>query len=154
MQSRWPIDCNARSGLREGVSMAVKVLDRPKTRRLSRLRMRRNVEGWLFIAPVVFGIIAFQFFPIIVSMYASLTQWDGMNPPQFSGMNNYITLFTSDPFFRITLRNTILFTIGNIPCSIGLALCLALLCSRKMRGIALFRTAYFTPYITSVVSII
>jgi multiple sugar transport system permease protein len=133
--------------------MAVKVLERRKTRRRSRLRTRQNIEGWLFIAPVVFGILAFQFFPIVVSMYASLTQWDGMNPPQFTGLNNYVTLFTSDPFFRLTLRNTILFTIGNIPFTIGLALCLALLCSRKMRGIALFRTAYFIPYITSVVSI-
>lgn len=119
----------------------------------SPMRVRRNIEGWLFVLPVVIGILAFQFFPILVSMYASLTRWDGINPPVFVGLDNFVTLFTQDRFFRLTLRNTVYFTVGNVPLTIAVAFGLALLANRKMRGTTFFRTAYFTPFVTNVVAI-
>lgn len=116
-------------------------------------RGQRNLEGWLFIGPVIFGILAFQFIPILVSVYASLTDWDGLNPPEFVGIENYSKLVMEDNFFRETLANTIYFTAGHIPLTIVLALSLALLCNRPSPGIALFRTAYFIPSVSSVVAV-
>jgi multiple sugar transport system permease protein len=116
-------------------------------------RLRQNLTGWLFIAPVVFGVVAFQFFPILVSMGASLTAWNGISAPRFVGFSNYVELFTRDPLFLTTLWNTTYFTLVSIPLTIGLGFLLALLCARRMRGVVVFRTAYFAPYVTNVVAI-
>jgi multiple sugar transport system permease protein len=116
-------------------------------------RGRRNIEGWIFIGPAIFGILAFQFVPILVSMYASLTTWDGMNPPEFTGIENFRRLLVEDEFFRETLKNTIFFTLGHIPLTIVFALLLALLCNLNLPGISIFRTAYFIPAVSNVVAI-
>lgn len=133
--------------------MAVTTLGQTGRRRISPLRLRANVEGWLFIAPVIFGVIAFQFFPIAVSIYASFTDWDGVNPARFVGFENFIRLFTNDEYFGLTLKNTLYYTIGHIPLTLLLALILALLCNRKMRGVTWYRTLYFTPVVTNTVAI-
>ncbi|MEQ4205116.1 hypothetical protein [Actinopolymorpha sp. B9G3] len=44
---------------------------------------RRALVGWLFIGPVIFGVIAFQFVPVMVSLYASPTDWTGLSSIAF-----------------------------------------------------------------------
>ena len=118
-----------------------------------RARRRNGLQAWLFIAPLIFGIVAFQLVPVLVSIFASFTNWDGITTPRFLGLSNYQRL-TEDPFFSITLRNTVIFTMAVIPLTIVAALVLALLCNGPNRVLnAIFRTAYFTPYVTSVVAI-
>src|SRR5215216_8151289 len=102
------------------------------SRALRRIRSSRNVEGWLFIAPVVLGVVGFQLVPILVSMYASLTRWSGLNPPEFIGLENFVRMLTDDPLFTQTLFNTITFTLGYVPLSIVCAFFLALLCNRSI----------------------
>lgn len=113
---------------------------------------RSNIEGALFILPVAIGVIAFQLVPMLVSAFASLTSWDGMTPPEFIGLDNYVA-FLDDPLFRTTLTNTIYFTLGSIPLTVVLAFFLALLCNLPLRGVTWFRTAYFAPFVTNVVAI-
>jgi multiple sugar transport system permease protein len=115
--------------------------------------MRRHLTGWLFIGPVIVGVIAFQFVPVLVSGYASLTDWNGMTAPHFRGLSNYTTLFTDDPLFLVTLRNTIVFTVGSIVLTIAMGLALALLANQPIRGIGIFRAAFFTPVVTNVVAV-
>lgn len=121
--------------------------------RPSRSRLEEHFFGWLFILPVVIGVCFFQFYPILVSLYASLTNWTGLNDPSFVGLDNYTRLVTADRFFRLTLRNTAYYTLGSIPLSIFLALSLALLCNRAARGVYWYRTAFFAPNVTSTVAI-
>lgn len=120
---------------------------------LRRARRRQNLTGWLFITPIVIGVVAFQFFPIVVSMVASLTDWNGIAAPKFVGLKNFTEMFTDDPLFLQTFKNTVYFTLASIPLTIGIGLVLALLCARPIRGVAFFRTAYFAPYVTNVVAI-
>lgn len=132
--------------------MATVAMIQPR-RRLSRSRLEEHFFGWLFILPVVIGVCFFQFYPILVSLYASLTNWTGLNDPSFVGLDNYTRLVTADRFFRLTLRNTAYYTLGSIPLSIFLALSLALLCNRAARGVYWYRTAFFAPNVTSTVAI-
>lgn len=118
-----------------------------------RVRRLAKYEGFLYIAPLILGILAFQFFPIVVSIYVSLTKWDGISPPEFVGLGNFQEMFTGDPLFIEALRNTVVYTILAIPFTTLLGFVLALLCNRQLRGIALLRAAYFAPYITNVVAI-
>ena len=136
-------------------SMAVKTTPVSRTftaPRLSR-QARRDIEGWLFIAPVVVGVLAFYFFPILVSLYTSFTNWDGLTQREWVGLFNYERLLTRDETFRETLWHTLYYVLGHIPLTIGLSLILALLCQRNMRGVTWFRTAYFLPVVTNVVAI-
>ncbi|WP_222847978.1 carbohydrate ABC transporter permease [Ruania zhangjianzhongii] len=123
----------------------------PATRR--RRLGRAELAGWVFIAPLMLGILAFQLVPIVVSIVASFTDWDGITTPQFIGAENYTGL-AQDDLFWTTLRNTVLFTLGVIPLTTVGALLLAVLCQGKSRvSNVVFRTAYFTPYVTSIVAI-
>ena len=107
-----------------------------------RARRKQNLVGWLFISPIVVGVVAFQFFPILVSMGASLTDWNGISAPKFVGIKNFTDLFGDDPLFLQTFKNTVYFTLASIPLTIGIGLVLALLCAWPIRGVAFFRTAY------------
>ncbi len=136
------------------MAVRAKALARPTTRTgISRRRLRQNIEGWLFILPVMIGVVAFYVVPLVVSFYTSFTNSDGLTQPQWVGLFNYQRLFTRDQFFRRSVLNTILYVCGHIPLTIGLALGLALLCNRKMPGVTWFRTAYFIPVVTNVVAV-
>lgn len=124
----------------------------PRTRSYS-LAANRNLTGWLFIGPVILGVLAFQFVPIGISMATSLTNWTGLSPSRFIGLGNYVSLFTKDPLFWLTLKNTFVFTIASMAGSIVLGLALAALCNQKIPGIGIFRTAFFTPVVTNAVAI-
>lgn len=113
-----------------------------------------TLYGWLFIGPLILGILAFQGIPVVVSIFTSFTNWDGITAPKFLGLGNYVRMFTKDPQYWGTLLNTVEFTVGVIPLTIIGALVLAVLCNGRGKvSNAVFRTAYFTPYVTSIVAI-
>ncbi|GIV75612.1 MAG: sugar ABC transporter permease [Litorilinea sp.] len=121
--------------------------------KISQQRLIDNIDGWLFILPAVLGVLAFNFFPILLSLVASFTRWDAITRPEFIGLENYVTMFTRDTFFRITFRNTLFYVLGKIPFAVVLGLMLALLTNRRVLGINFFRTAYYTPVVTSTIAI-
>lgn len=116
-------------------------------------KRQQNFEGWAFVTPIVVGIVLFQLIPILVSMYSSLTSWDGIRPPTFVGLQNYLDLVGDDPIFHEVLRNTVIFTVASVPLTVAVALVLALIANVKMPGTTFFRTAFFVPYVMNVVAI-
>lgn len=141
---------SVQSTVREAVPAPPQAVKSPHRRRR---RARRNLVGWLFLAPVAIGVVSFQFVPIMVSIVVSFAEWNGYSAPKFAGLANFVEMFTGDPVFITTLKNTLYFSAGSIPLTIGLGFVLALLCQRRVRGVALFRAAFFAPYITNVVAI-
>jgi len=107
--------------------------------------------GFLFIAPMMVGYAVFLLGPMISAFAMSLTDRSLMGEGSFIGFANYARAMTDDPVFWESVRNTFVFAAGLIPLNLGLALLLALLLQRKLPGIGLFRTAVFTPVITSIV---
>jgi len=80
--------------------------------RLSR-RAKQDFEGWLFISPVVVGVLAFYFVPILVSLYTSFTNADGLTQRDWIGLFNYDRLLTRDDAFRETITNTLYYVLGQ-----------------------------------------
>lgn len=107
----------------------------------------------MFVAPIVIGMACFQLIPIAVSVGASFTDWDGLQPPSFIGTDNFSELVGGDPIFLTVLVNTLVFTVVSVPLTVALALGLALLANLRVRGTAFFRTAFFSPYVMSIVAI-
>jgi len=112
------------------------------------------IRGWLFIGPVVLGTIIFNVLPLFPTLYASFTSWNGLGDPQWIGLANYQKLFSGrDPVLLVSLKNTVVFTVGYVPVAILVGLGLALLANQQIRGIVIFRALFFLPVITSVVAV-
>ena len=113
-----------------------------------------RVAAYIFVAPAVILLIAFLVVPMIYTVYFSGFKYQIMRPDamKFIGLENYQKLF-SDKNFWLALKNTVYFTVIVVPCQCVLALALALLVSKKFRGVAVFRTMYFAPQLTSMVVI-
>lgn len=108
-------------------------------------------SGYLFIAPMMIGFFVFVLLPIITSIFMGLTDWPLIKDPKFVGFDNYIKIFIADPVFKKSVWNTIYFTLLLVPANIIITLGLALLLEKRIKGVGIFRTIIFTPYVTSMV---
>lgn len=111
-----------------------------------------KITPYLFIAPMILGLILFRFGPILASFLISFTEWRGTTPPEFIGLGNYAELFSSDVFWQI-LRNTFAFAALFVPGVMILGLFLAVLVNQKLKGIAFYRGLFYMPAITSMVAV-
>jgi multiple sugar transport system permease protein len=118
-----------------------------------RRRLRwREVRGALFVLPWVIGFLVFQLLPFVASLALSFTDWNFNTAPGYVGLQNYRRLLLEDPLFWRSVWNTFYYTAVHVPGSLTLAFGLALLLNRKVRGIALFRTMFYLPSITTSVA--
>lgn len=108
----------------------------------------------MFVAPSVILLIAFLVVPMIYTIFYSGFKYQIMRPDAIKmiGFDNYRKLF-ADKNFWVSLKNTVYFTVIVVPVQCALALGLALLVSRRFKGVAVFRTMYFSPQLTSMVVI-
>lgn len=106
--------------------------------------------GLLFVLPVVIGTFIFNVAPVAISLWMSFQHWDLITPPTYAGTSNYVQLFTSDPFARNAMSNTIYYAVGAVILGMVLSLSLALLVNRAIRGVYLYRLAFFVPVIVTV----
>jgi len=111
-----------------------------------------SASGVLMALPAVAGLITFMAVPFIAAIGLSLfsVHVNSVRPTRFVGLDQYIRLFTDPVISGVFLRslvNNLLFAVVVIPVQMGLALLLAVLLNRKLRGIAFFRTFFFMPVV-------
>src|SRR3954470_3764789 len=121
------------------------------TRLLSN-QVREAAWAYLFLAPFFIGLIFFILGPVVAAFAISFTTWDLLSPPQWIGLENYRDLM-ADRLFWIALKNTVYFTVVSVPVTLLLALGLATLMNRKLRGITALRAIYFFPVTASIVAV-
>lgn len=124
----------------------------PPTRRRGSLRLRNTLTGWSFIAPNFIGFAVLTLIPVVTLFYYAFTDWNVFGGATFTGLDNFRRMI-HDAAFWTSFWNTVYYAALHIPLTLVIALGLALLLNRKMRGVAFFRTAAFFPYITSIVAI-
>lgn len=100
--------------------------------------------------PSITLFLAFTFIPVMLSFVISFTQWELMGAPRFIGFRNYLELW-NDKVFRISMVNTVMFTLMYVPPMIVISLGLAMLVNRETKSAKFFRTVYFLPVVTSFV---
>jgi len=119
---------------------------RPGRRRADR---RRLLEIALFAGPAVLVYVLFVLVPIGLAAYYSVFRWNGLEPlTDFVGLDNYVRAFT-DPVFLGALGHNAFFVVMSLVVQLPVALAVALLLNRKMRGRTAFRTIVFIPYVLS-----
>ncbi|MGG1519298.1 sugar ABC transporter permease [Paenibacillus oryzisoli] len=119
--------------------------------RSNRLNRSEKWYGYAFVLPMLLGYILFLFGPVIASFAMSFTNWNLMDDVKFVGLANYRMAFLGDPVFLKTIWNTLYFTLLFVPLNIVITLALALLTQKAIPGIGFFRTAIFSPVVTSIV---
>jgi multiple sugar transport system permease protein len=122
-------------------------------RRRSKLFWQETIEGYLFIMPVVLGLIIFVFGPMIASAYFSFTEYNILKSPEWIGFRNYVDMF-SRPNLRVldSLWITILYALTSVPLVLIMALIAALLLNQKLRGMYIYRTLLYIPTIVPIVA--
>ena len=87
---------------------------------------RETLEPWFFIAPSVILLLAIGLYPVIYTLVASFQNWVlGLQPPEFSGLQNYQRAFTSSDFGGAVLRTLVLIAI-TLPIELVLGMLIAL----------------------------
>jgi ABC-type sugar transport system permease subunit len=110
----------------------------------SRLRARRGVSRWLFVAPTLVLLIIFVFSPLVMAIGLSVFQWSGIGEPTFVGARNFQILVRSEDFHRILLNNT--FLLLGLAIWVTLPLLVAVML-QGLRGASLFRAAFLIPLV-------
>ncbi|MFB0546150.1 MAG: carbohydrate ABC transporter permease [Anaerolineae bacterium] len=115
--------------------------------------VQKRFEGYIFLLPNIVGFLAFTAFPIFAAFALSFYDWDLITTPHFVGFKNYLKLIFDDRLFGRVLWNTTLYTLGTVPLRVVLSLLLAIALNQKIRGITVYRTAYFMPVVSSSVAV-
>ena len=107
------------------------------------------IWGWIFIFPTMLGLIVLNIYPIFKTIYESFFKTGDFGRGNiFIGAANYQKIF-SDPEVWQSLLNTFKYAIIEVPFSLIIALLLAVLLNRKMKGRAAYRTIFFLPMVAA-----
>jgi ABC-type sugar transport system permease subunit len=117
-------------------------------KRKSRWLRRQTLVAYAFLAPSLILFLVFRHGPAAFSLVLSLFDWTMVDDPEYVGTANFQELAGDDVFWK-ALRNTALYAIYAVPPDIVIALVLAVLLNQQLRGMRLFRLAYFIPVVTS-----
>ncbi len=112
---------------------------------------RRNLcVGLFFVSPWLIGLVVFYLYPIAASLYYSLTDYNVLQPPSFTGLSNYQQIF-ADPLFWTSLANTAFMVFVGIPVYTVVDIAVAILLNAKVPGQAFYRAVVFMPTLIPVV---
>jgi multiple sugar transport system permease protein len=118
---------------------------------------RHPARGTLiFLSPWLVSFALFGLYPLLFSLLVSLTDYNPLRGSMdWLGLANYLKAMR-DPLFWQSLKVTLIFVAGTIPFTTSLALGLALLLNRPLRGRGVLRASFFLPTVVSsvVVSLI
>lgn len=111
-----------------------------------------SATGLAFVAPALILLLVFLVVPFILTVYYGFTDYNLLKPDEktFVGLANFAKLL-HDKVFLKSIINTFVFVILVVPIQVCVALGLALLINKKMRGISIFRLAFFAPTVLSLV---
>ena len=105
--------------------------------------------GWMFILPTIIGLIVLNIIPIFQTIYQSFFKTGDFGRGNiFVGLENYVKVFGDSEVWQ-SLINTFKYAIVEVPFSIAIALVLAVLLNRKMKGRSAYRTIIFLPMVAA-----
>ena len=115
-----------------------------------------SIRALPFLLPSVIGLVIFCLVPLVISVFLSLTDWNGLDKltqsgfflEHYVGFQNYIDILSGGEFYEV-LGNTCLFIILYIPLMLTASIGIALLLNKPRKGIGIYRILYYIPVLTS-----
>ena len=108
---------------------------------------REEVAGYVFIMPFIIGLLAFTIIPIVISLALSFTRYDILSEPVFTGIENYVRMFTQDPTFWKSFKVTLFYVVTSVPLKLVMALFVAMLFFKSSNASSVYRGIYYLPSI-------
>lgn len=119
-----------------------------KTQSFPRLKawFKNNYAGYLYVMPVILGILFFTLLPMITSLVYSFADVNLRGQVENFGFQNFTRMFTKDlRSFTTSLRVTAVYTVINIPLTMILSFGLSMFLNQPVKGIRFFRVLYYLP---------
>ncbi|MBE9551481.1 MAG: sugar ABC transporter permease [Proteobacteria bacterium] len=121
--------------------------------KMTRMEMKENVWGYIFILPWIIGFLWFFLGPFVSAIYLSFTRYTLVKAPIWVGFKNYIKLFTDDALFPKALVVTFKYAAMSVPLSLISSLMIAVLLNQKIKAMPVFRTIYYLPAVLPALSV-
>lgn len=109
-----------------------------------KLRTRENVYGYIFIFPWLFGFVVFTLGPMVFSFITSFADYNILTI-KFTGLENYIRMFTKDQLIWTSWKNTFIYAVMNVPLVTVGGILVAVILNKSVFGVRTFRTIYYLP---------
>ena len=119
-------------------------------KKIKKLHSANKIQEILMITPMTIGFLLFSVYPIIWVLRWSFFKYNGYSEPVFVGLGNFIRVFSRDPAYWNSLKNTFLIAGMKMIFEIPLALVLAVLLNNKIKGSSFFRVVFFLPSVFSI----
>jgi len=107
-------------------------------------RRRQTAAAHVFLAPWLIGLVVITALPMLASLVLSFTDYNILSTPRFVGLANFERLL-EDPRFWQSAKVTGIYVLVSVPLQLGFALLLALILDKGLRGLAIYRSAYYLP---------
>jgi multiple sugar transport system permease protein len=105
---------------------------------------RDNKAGYLFLLPWLVGLLVITVGPMIASLYLSFTDYSLIQAPKWAGLTNYVRML-HDARLHSSLKVTFIYVFVSVPLQLALALGVAMLLDKGMRGLAFYRSLFYLP---------
>ncbi|MCL4506349.1 MAG: sugar ABC transporter permease [Chloroflexi bacterium] len=114
-----------------------------------RHRNREPIEAWTILTPALIYYTIFFALPVLATIILSFTHWSGMSGgPEWVGLDNFRRYLTNSIYLQV-IGNTLAFAVIILAAQMLLAVLVALMLNRKIRGRSVFRAAWYIPSLTS-----
>ena len=111
------------------------------------MKLTKKQMGMIYLTPWIIGILVFKLVPFLSTLVLSFTDYDLISAPKFTGIQNYVKIFTQDKKFLTSLIVTFKYVFLTVPIKLAFALFIAYILNFKLKGVNFFRTAYYIPSI-------
>lgn len=113
-------------------------------------QQKHDTVAYAMILPQIIGFFVFTLYPILWAVGKAFYRYTGVpSETKFVGLENFINIFTNDARYWKAVLNTFVFAVCKLPFEIPLALILAVMLTKKLKGSGFFRAMYFLPNILS-----
>lgn len=119
-----------------------------KRRPGSALLRRRRMLAWMFMIPLLIVNLLVILGPSVATLYYSFTEWSGIGPAEWVGLQNYRDILADGDFY-LAMWNNFLWTLIFLTVPISMGLLGAFLLSQITRFQLIFRVIYFIPYVVA-----
>ena len=118
-----------------------------------KINWKEELTGWLFVLPVVLGMLIFTAIPLVYAFIESffdtpLKAFSWTDWGTFVGLDNYLKNFTeyawSSTFWK-SMEVTFVYSLINVPLQMVLSFLLAVFLNREIKGIKFIRALYYLP---------
>ncbi len=105
---------------------------------------KQNRTAYLFLLPWFVGLVLVTIGPMIASFVLSFTKYNLLSPPKFIGFANWERMIEDERLHK-ALEVTFQYVFISLPIQLAVALLLAIVLDRGMRGLSFYRSAFYLP---------